>query len=196
MECTGERYLPEFDGDWSLEHTHRYLVAREFADGKVVLDIACGEGYGSRMLADIAQCVIGVDISLKTVTQATIKYPHAQVFFVQGEATRIPLMDNSVDLVVSFETIEHLGEQDRMIQEIRRVLRPEGLCIISSPDKREYSDLTGYTNVYHVKELYYAEFISLLKKEFKQIQMVGQRMVFGSLMGAENDGVFFFLAER
>ena len=191
MTITGERFLPELDADWTLEHTHRYLLAREFAAGKAVLDIACGEGYGSRMLADTAKSVVGVDISFATVAAAAVKYRHPRLSFLRGSAAAIPLADNAVDLVTSFETLEHLAEQEAMIREIRRVLRPGGLLLISSPDKREYSDLTGYANEYHVKELYRDEFEALLRKEFSRLRLLGQRVVFGSVMGAEDASAFF-----
>ena len=190
MECTGERYLPDVDGDWTLEHTHRYLLACELAAGKIVLDIASGEGYGSRMLAGVAAQVTGVDISLEAVTHAAAKYPHPVLTFVQGSVTAIPLADASVDLVTSFETIEHLTDHEAMLGEIRRVLRPGGLLLISSPDKYEYSDLPGYANEYHVKELYRHEFETLLKNTFSHTRMLGQRVVFGSLIGAEDEAPF------
>lgn len=184
MECTGERYLPEFDGDWTLEHLHRYLLACELATGKTVLDIACGDGYGSAMLARHAAQVTGVDINTPTVERARGKYVADNLRFLQGSATDIPLDDDSVDLVVSFETIEHLTEQDRMLYEIRRVLRPEGFLLISSPDKYEYSDVPGYHNEFHLKELYCQEFEALLQKHFSRHALLGQRVVFGSLIAS------------
>ena len=190
MEITGERFMPEVDADWTLEHTHRYFLAREAAQGKVVLDIACGEGYGSRLLADVAAKVVGVDISLEAVHHAAKKYTHPRLVFVQGSATAIPLADDSVDLVISFETIEHLAEHEAMLAEIRRVLRPGGMLCISSPDKYEYSDVPGYANEYHVKELYRDEFEDLLKRYFSHIQIQGQRVVFSSVMGSEHDSAF------
>lgn len=184
MECTGERYLPEFDGDWTLEHLHRYLLACELAVGKTVLDIACGDGYGAAMLARHAAQVTGVDIDTPTVERARGKYVADNLRFLQGSATDIPLDDDSVDLVISFETIEHLMEQDRMLYEIRRVLRPEGFLIISSPDKYEYSDVPGYHNEFHLKELYRQEFEALLQKHFSRHALLGQRVVFGSLIAS------------
>ena len=184
MECTGERYLPEFDGDWTLEHLHRYLLACELATGKTVLDIACGDGYGSAMLARHAAQVTGVDIDTPTVERARGKYVADNLRFLQGSATDIPLDDDSVDLVISFETIEHLMEQDRMLYEIRRVLRPEGFLLISSPDKYEYSDVPGYHNEFHLKELYCQEFEALLQKHFSRHALLGQRVVFGSLIAS------------
>lgn len=182
MECTGERYLPEFDGDWTLEHLHRYLLACELAADKIVLDIACGDGYGAAMLARHAAQVTGVDIDTPTVERARGKYVADNLRFLQGSATDIPLDDDSVDLVVSFETIEHLMEQDRMLDEIRRVLRPEGILLISSPDKYEYSDVPGYQNPFHPKELYREEFAELLQRYFVHHSLLGQRVIFGSLM--------------
>lgn len=184
MECTGERYLPEFDGDWTLEHLHRYLLACELAVGKTVLDIACGDGYGAAILARHAAQVTGVDIDTPTVERARGKYVADNLRFLQGSATDIPLDDDSVDLVISFETIEHLMEQDRMLYEIRRVLRPEGFLIISSPDKYEYSDVPGYHNEFHLKELYRQEFEALLQKHFSRHALLGQRVVFGSLIAS------------
>ena len=184
MECTGESYLPEFDRDWTLEHLHRYLLACELAAGKTVLDIACGDGYGSAMLARHAAQVTGVDIDTPTVERARGKYVADNLRFLQGSATDIPLDDDSVDLVISFETIEHLMEQDRMLYEIRRVLRPEGFLLISSPDKHEYSDVPGYHNEFHLKELYRQEFEALLQKHFSRHALLGQRVVFGSLIAS------------
>ena len=152
LPWTGERYLPEITGDIELEHLHRYAIARDLAYGKDVLDIACGEGYGSELLATVARKVTGVDISEETIAHAARKYVRPNIAFAVGSCACIPLADASVDLVVSFETIEHHDRHLEMMQEIRRVLRPAGVLIISSPDKHEYSDVPDYKNEYHVKD--------------------------------------------
>lgn len=190
MECAGERYMPAYDGDWTLEHIHRYLLARELAEGKDVLDIASGEGYGSHMLTAVARRVIGVDIDAEAVRWAQEKYQAGNLEYLKGSAIRIPISNNSVDLVTSFETIEHLAEHDAMLAEIKRVLRPGGLLIISSPDKHEYTDLPEYHNAYHVKELYRHEFEALLGTHFMNYCIYGQRVVFGSVIGAEQNSSF------
>ena len=138
-------------GDWSPEHYHRYFLARELVEGKRVLDIASGEGYGSAILAQLAKHVTGVDISQEAVDAARDKYQKNNLDYVCGSVTAIPLPDHSVDMVVSFETIEHLTEQTEMLAEIRRVLIPEGILVISSPDKLTYSDIPVYHNEVHVK---------------------------------------------
>ena len=190
MEKTGERYLPEYDADWTLEHVHRYLVAREFVSGKDVLDIASGEGYGSFMLAKMARSVIGVDVAEDAVGWAQHKYRRDNLEFRKGSAVAIPLEDGSVDLVVSFETIEHLAEHDAMLEEIRRVLRPGGFLIMSSPDKYEYTDVHGFRNEYHVRELYRDGFEELLRAHFIHCRILSQRVVFGSVMGGEDQSSF------
>lgn len=180
---TGERYLPDvLSGDIVVEHWHRYCLAQRYVEGKNVLDVACGEGYGSHYLAQRAASVVGVDVDAATVEHAAATYRHPALRYCQGDCTAIPLDDNSVDVVVSFETIEHHDQHQPMMEELKRVLRPDGLLIISSPDKHEYSDKTGYQNPYHVLELYRDEFEQLLKQHFAHTILAGQRMVYGSAL--------------
>jgi O-antigen biosynthesis protein len=180
LPWTGERYLPQITGEIQLEHVHRYLVAREYAKDKDVLDIACGEGFGSAILANAARSVIGVDIAADAVKHASIRYRLDNVQFQQGSCAAIPLDNDSIDLVVSFETIEHHDAHKAMMAEIKRVLRPGGLVIISSPDKKEYSILPNYRNPYHVRELFKEEFEDLLRAYFKNLALLSQRIVYGS----------------
>ena len=190
MECTGERYLPDYDGDWTLEHMHRYLIAREYVHDKDVLDIASGEGYGSYMLSSVANSVIGIDISEEAILFASQKYKSDNLKFIKGEVCNIPLEDCSIDVVVSFETIEHINNHQRMLEEIKRVLRKDGVLIISSPDKKEYTDIPGSHNPYHVHELYKKEFEDLISSEFKFYSFSGQRVLFGSVIGCKESSIF------
>jgi len=186
MKFTGERFTTEVHGNIELEHLHRYLLACKIATGKVVLDIASGEGYGSKMLAQTALKVTGVDISQEAISHAQAKYQASNLEFRLGSCSAIPLDNASVDVVISFETIEHHDEHETMMQEIKRVLRPDGVLVISSPDKREFSAKFGSTNVYHVKELYRDEFAKLLDSHFKNFSMYGQRVVYGSAIFRED----------
>ena len=180
LPWTGERFVPEMHGNMALEHLHRYAMVREIAVGKTVLDIACGEGYGSALISQTARCVIGVDISREAVKHAVHKYRRNNLEFRIGSCGEIPIGENSIDLVVSFETIEHYDQHETMMAEIKRVLRPEGICIISSPEKYEYSIERNYSNPFHVKELYRHEFERLMAINFKHVAMFGQRVVYGS----------------
>src|SRR5687768_490230 len=130
---TGERMVTSIFNYVAIDHLHRYAVAAQLAKDKDVLDIASGEGYGSNLLSKLSKSVIGVDISSEAVLHAKEKYTNINLEFKEGAADKIPLQDCSVDMVVSFETIEHHDLHDKMLQEIKRVLRPEGMVIISSP---------------------------------------------------------------
>ena len=180
LPFTGERYTPEISGSIALEHLHRYAVARGLVTNKTVLDIACGEGYGSFMLAEVAQSVIGVDRSIDSIVHACERYKKDNLKFMTGTCAKIPLPGNSVDVVVSFETIEHHDQHDQMMAEIKRILRPGGFLIVSTPDKHEYAAVTQGPNPYHVKELTGDEFAEMLARWFKNIAMYGQRIAYGS----------------
>ena len=140
MKFTGERFIPTEQGKIRLEHYHRYAIVQDIVKQKDILDVACGEGYGSSFMADVARSVVGVDISDEAVQHASSTYTKANLMFRQGSATALDFNDASFDVVVSFETIEHLAEQAQMLAEIRRVLRPDGLLVISSPNRPIYSE--------------------------------------------------------
>jgi O-antigen biosynthesis protein len=179
---TGERFLPAMGGDIEVEHVHRYLAASRCVDGLDVLDIASGEGYGANLLAGKARSVIGIDISAEAVEHAKHTYVAENLSYCTGSCSSIPLGDSCVDAVISFETIEHHAEHEAMLREIKRVLKPNGFCVISSPNKFEYSDIPNYSNPYHVAELYREEFEALLRRAFSNVLMYGQSLVRGSLL--------------
>lgn len=184
MEFTGERFIPTLPGDIRLEHLHRYEWCTAHIEGKRVLDIASGEGYGSYAMSRNAKSVVGVDISAEAVNHARAKYiDRTNLTFIEGSAASIPLPDHSVDIVVSFETIEHHDQHEEMMSEIRRVLTPDGLLIMSSPNKEIYSDLAGGDhNHFHVKELYFSEFDALIGRYFANVRYYGQRVTATSLL--------------
>lgn len=181
---TGERWETDVQNETALEHLHRYAMAMELTAGKDVLDIACGEGYGSRLMAANARTVTGVDIDTATIAAASQKYKASQLRFITGEATRIPLPDQSVDVVVSFETLEHLGDHDVFLGELKRVMRPAALLIISTPDKDQYTLKSGYTNPFHIKELNRPDFEALLGKYFKQVKIFIQETCHSSVISS------------
>ena len=177
MEFTGERYIPELNGEIQFEHLNRYFSCLNVVTGKEVLDIACGEGYGSSILAKLANSVVGVDIDAESISHASLKYKvQENLKFLEGTCSAIPLEDKSVDIVTSFETIEHHDQHDEMMRELTRVLRDDGLLIISSPNRLVYSDQAHYSNPFHVKELYYQEFVDLLNRYFQSVTIYGQRL--------------------
>jgi 2-polyprenyl-3-methyl-5-hydroxy-6-metoxy-1,4-benzoquinol methylase len=134
LQFTGERWTSAARGQIEVEHLHRYLVARDLCRGKDVLDIACGEGYGAAMLAQVAQRVVGIDVDRAAVAHAAAEYAGANLHYIAGDARRIPLATGSLDVVVSFETLEHFAEQEEFLAQLARILRPDGVLIISTPD--------------------------------------------------------------
>jgi ubiquinone/menaquinone biosynthesis C-methylase UbiE len=189
MEYTGERYVPAVRGQIYYEHLHRYAIASRFSAGKRVLDIASGEGYGAALLARTAAEVVGVDVDESTVEHARRTYYATNLRFLRGSVTEIPLGDASVDVVASFETIEHVAEQDRMLDELRRVLAPGGVIVLSSPNKLVYSDAPGFSNPFHIKELYFAELRDLLMRRFRHVALYGQRLSASSVVHPLAGGV-------
>ncbi len=185
MPYTGERLVTGVVSENMVEHLHRYGLAIDLCDGKVVLDIASGEGYGSSLLAKKALRVYGVDISSEAVDHASKKYQAANLKFLQGRADAIPVADHEIDLAVSFETLEHHDLHDEMMRELRRVLQADGLLIISTPDKRYYSEEPKYKNEFHVKELYEAEFRDLLERHFPNVRVMHQRVLYASVIEPE-----------
>ncbi|MDT9179479.1 MAG: methyltransferase domain-containing protein [Limnospira sp. PMC 1238.20] len=183
MKFTGERYVPHIQGQIRYEHLHRYGLCLEIVRGKSVLDIASGEGYGSAILSQTASSVVGVDIDISSIEFAQQKYQYqSNLKFLVGGCDSIPLVSESIDVVVSFETIEHHDKHEEMMKEIKRVIKNDGILIISSPNRLVYSDFPNYHNHFHVKELYYDEFTELLNKYFSCTKIYGQRMATGSFI--------------
>ena len=197
-DFTGERYVAGVGGPVEYEHFHRYIMALAYCWDKAVLDIASGDGYGSNLLATAAGSVVGVDIDHGAVASAAARYVRPNLRYQQGSATSIPLPDASVDVVVSFETLEHIVEHDEFLAECRRVLKPDGTLVMSTPDKEIYSPEGSPPNPYHLKELTRAEFEALITRHFGAFAMFGQSPVFGSVIAPMKTGVdaLDYLEER
>jgi O-antigen biosynthesis protein len=161
------------------EHLHRYALARHLAHGLDVLDIASGEGYGSQLLAQVANTVIGVDVDPAAVQHAQTKYRRDNLSYRVGDAARIPVDEAAIDLAVSFETIEHIADQPAFLRELVRVLRPDGVAILSTPNVQNFGH-DGPQNPFHVHELQLEEFRTLLTLHFPQHRLYAQRMWSGS----------------
>jgi SAM-dependent methyltransferase len=183
---TGERIETFVIDQCVIEHLHRYGLANDFSKDKVVLDIASGEGYGSSIIANSAKQVYGVDIDLDTIILANNKYKKSNLKFIQGSTSKIPFGNHFFDLVVSFETLEHHDEHRQMLDEIKRVLKPNGILIISTPDRKEYSDKLNIKNKFHIKELYEDEFLDLLKISFDNLRLLKQKSSLFSLIVPQN----------
>lgn len=178
LDWTGERFVPwAKEAAVAYEHLHRYIWASSLVKDKRVLDLASGEGYGANTLADHASFVCGVDIAEDVVRHASEKYARPNLQFLKGSATRVPISEShSFDVIVCFEALEHIEQHDELLQEIKRLLRPGGLCLVSTPNKEIYSVDKGLPNPFHLKELTFAEFNALLTRYFSNVSYLGQRV--------------------
>lgn len=167
LKNDGERMVPDLHKGTLIyaEHINRYEAAKKIVKGKVVLDIACGSGYGTRILSESAAKVYGVDINKKTIKYAEENYSSSNIEFKLGDGENIPLADNTVDVLITFETIEHIKDYKKFLTEVSRVLKPDGLAIISTPNDLEFAE----GNHFHLHEFMYNELTDLLKKDFKYI---------------------------
>lgn len=182
LEFTGERFTPECVREIWYEHMHRYVLAGELVQGKIVLDAACGEGYGAHYLAAKAGAVVAVDVSAQAIEHADHRYSAANLVFQVADCRNLPFADGHFDCIVSFETLEHLEDQEKLLREFRRVLAPDGFLLISSPDKAIYSEQLKNENPYHLRELYRHELEGLLAGEFPAVSLLGHKLAFHSMI--------------
>lgn len=167
-----ERMVPEEAHARTFwEHIARYRFAKDFVRGKRVLDIACGEGYGAAALARAgASSTIGIDLSPEVCDHARRKYG---LDARTGDAQSIPLPDRSIDVVVSFETIEHVDDPATFLGECARVLVPEGMLIVSTPNRPVYSG-EATQNPFHRIEFDEEEFLGPLRSKFRAVRLYTQ----------------------
>lgn len=176
MKVTGERCVLGKSGKF-LEKTHlaRYEFALQYVHAKKVLDVGCGAGYGADLIASKASEVIGMDICEEAIDYAKQQYKRENVKFCVGDATHLNfLKDKEFDVVVSFEVIEHITAYFQYLKEIRRVLKDNGILIISTPNKKYHS--SGFEkplNPFHITEFGLDDFENLLKKHFGNVKLYG-----------------------
>jgi SAM-dependent methyltransferase len=177
-EFTGERVIPgQVNDDLWAEHVARYALAARFAQGRRVLDLGCGTGYGTADLARVASAAVGVDLAPEAIGYALRHFPPAR--FLQCSATAVPFPPASFDLVTAFEVIEHLRDWRALLAEARRVLKPNGLLIVSTPNKRYYAEARAKSgpNPFHEHEFEFDEFRTALGEFFPHVQILFQDRV-------------------
>ncbi|MBI5370018.1 class I SAM-dependent methyltransferase [Candidatus Uhrbacteria bacterium] len=179
---SGEQMIPGKSPEKTEEeHLARYQFAKDFVKGKTVLDVACGVGYGTKMMGEVgAFFVYGVDLSQDVINYAKQHYSGQRLEYRCGNATNLNFEEKFFDVIVSFETIEHLNdhERDLYLKELYRLLKPSGTLIISTPNKRITSpgSITP-KNTHHFREYRLNELIDLLHQHgFQATAIRGQRV--------------------
>lgn len=169
-EFTGERVIPgEVNPDLWNEHLARYAFASRFAHAKRIVDVGCGAGYGAAQLAQAAANVIAIDLASAAVSYARTHYSAPNLHYLRGACGALPVASSSVDVVVSFELIEHVPDWREFLGEVRRVLAPQGQFIVSTPNKFYYGESRGPSgpNPFHVHEFEFEEFRAELGRHFR-----------------------------
>jgi ubiquinone/menaquinone biosynthesis C-methylase UbiE len=152
-------------------HLDRYRFAARHVQGRQVLDCACGTGYGVRMLREIggAGSVVGVDIENRAIQYARQKHQIDSTIFICSSGDCLPLANNSVDIVTSFETIEHVPDDGTLVEEFYRVLRNDGILILSTPNQWPLADTP-----HHVREYDRGSFLKVLEPRFDCMELYNQ----------------------
>ncbi len=158
LVLTGERTLPGIPDEayWFERHLVAYDLAADLVDGKVVLDAGCGEGYG---LAEArwhgATRAIGVDNEAPVVAHVQAVYGAQDdgIEAIRADLADLPLEDDTIDVVVSFQVIEHLHDVGGYLAELRRVTRPGGRILIATPNRITFTPGSDTpVNPFHIKE--------------------------------------------
>lgn len=184
LSKTGERLVPEDinSRDDQLQFL-RHLAAYEFVKGQLkpdstIMEVGCGEGYGSNYLSKACKEIIGIDVEKSAIEHAQKKYTTANCMFKEYNGSKIPYDDNHFDYIVSFQVIEHVDNDAAFVKELERVLKPGGTAFITTPNKT-YRLKPGQKpwNRYHKREYYPKELESVLKNIFPDAKVWG---VFGN----------------
>ncbi len=172
MKFTGERI--EWKQLWFAtrfaDHFPRYDFAKQYCVDKVVVDIASWTWYGTYELSTVANNIIGIDVDEQSVTLARQNYENDNLKYILWNWNTIDLKDNSVDVVVSFETIEHIVEYHQFMSEIKRILKPGWILILSTPNYL----WEIYKNVYHVSNFTTIHLIDLFSQYYQDFKVFYQ----------------------
>ncbi|HEX7064743.1 MAG TPA: class I SAM-dependent methyltransferase [Bacillales bacterium] len=182
LQDTGERIIPDRmkpTNGMLLEHIARYYFATPYVKGRV-LDISCGVGYGTQMIAKICkkdmEIAVGVDIDGGALEYGRGRYHHPLIEWVEADALdrRLPEKLGVFDTILSFETIEHLADDELFINNLQSMLKPGGTLVLSTPFGHGRGKPTN--EPFHVHQLTPAEFKALFES-FSSVEIYNQRGV-------------------
>jgi SAM-dependent methyltransferase len=169
-----ERIVPDEIEPGVFElHLARYRFAESWCKGKTVLDLACGVGYGTAELADVATRVVGVDLDEKAIGYARRRYARPNVEFLVMDAAALTFEGDSFEVVCAFEAVEHLADPHAALAAVQRVLEPDGTLLASTP----HATVTTHepANPWHRVEYSRDDFQQLLAAYFEDVELYGQR---------------------
>ena len=170
------------DGDarkspWWGVHAARYLFARPQVTGRRTLDIACGTGYGLALLRSQVSQIVGVDLDFSAVRKAKAAAGAGAAAVMVADGCRLPFPDATFEVITSFETIEHLEARREFLAELKRVLAPDGLCLLSTPNANHTEPINGRPrNPHHIYEYTPEELRAELDQHFAEVRLLGQTL--------------------
>jgi 2-polyprenyl-3-methyl-5-hydroxy-6-metoxy-1,4-benzoquinol methylase len=185
LKHTGERYLPGISmgtAEITYDHIARYRFAEGYVKGKKTVDLGSGAGYGTHSLSKFAEDVLGVDLSEEAVKYAAWHYGAPNLCYEAGDVTNLSYPDESFEAAVSFEVIEHLEHPEALVEEALRLLKEDGVFVVSTPDKQSYSNDRNHVNRHHLKEMYPLEFREVLERHFRHVQIYRQGALAGNII--------------
>ncbi len=173
LQLTGERTLPGVPAEnyWFRRHVNAYRFAARLVRGRI-LDVGCGEGYGAAALAGSGGRVIAFEYDAAAAAHAAVTHPGLSVAVADG--CHLPVADGSLESVVAMQVLEHLYCADRFVASCRRALRPGGVLVITTPNRRTFSP-DGTRNPFHVYEYEAEELRALLRVHFDEVRVLGLR---------------------
>lgn len=177
LEFTGERLVPDKvspEDQIFIEHISRYLFVQDYIKDKTVLDIGCGCGYGLHLLSGSIKEGVGIDIAKDAIDYCKNRYNDKNINYKIMDGRRPLFEPESFDVIISFEFIEHINEHAEFMNNVCRLLKRDGILIISTPNKPVYNFNKPEKNVFHEKELNYDEFRKILESQFHTVKIVGQ----------------------
>ncbi|OOO23284.1 glycosyl transferase family 1 [Agrobacterium salinitolerans] len=185
LDYDGERYLQANDGDFRIERLHRYHLAKHAVRGKDILDLGSGDGAGTALLAEICRSAVGVEASNEAVLHARTKYNAENISFRVGSWIDIPASPTSVDVIVCFRTLENVKDHERFIQEVKRVLRSDGVLLVFKPEEKGGAT-AGPVSSLLSNELFNRHFREVLEGDFDHMSIYRQRVSFDSILTSES----------
>jgi 2-polyprenyl-3-methyl-5-hydroxy-6-metoxy-1,4-benzoquinol methylase len=196
LQLTGERTVPGIAAEnyWFRRHEAAYEFLAPQVAGRTVLEVGCGEGYGTNLLAGAARTVLGIDYDALTAAHAAECYPAAG--FARANLAALPVRTGCVDVVATLQVIEHVWNHAEFVAECRRVLPPGGRLMVTTPNRLTFSPgLDTPVNPFHTKEFTAAELTELIAAHGFAIDAVlglhaGPRLAeldarYGSFVGAQ-----------
>lgn len=174
---SGERHLPlvrPYHAAMHLGHMAGYRVALQYSYGRRVLDMGCGLGYGTFFLARYgAKQIVGLDLSQEGLLYAGQVYHHPRLKYLTVNALQLPFKDASFDFIFSSQVIEHVPSAEMFLREIKRLLAPDGLCLIITPNKDIVSPSGHTDNPHHLSEMDWTTYRNLAQDVFSSTQFYG-----------------------